>query len=155
MTSLGNAGDNSHILSSRIGRYTRIWQYCVILEGAIIGSECNICSHVYIENDVRIGNRVTIKNASLIYDGVRIDDDVFIGPRVVFANDKYPRSKHHLESYDITRVERFASIGAGSIILPGLCIGEGSIIGAGSIVTKSVSPNSVVAGNPAVHLRSI
>lgn len=155
MTSRGNSSANPHILSSSIGKHTKIWQYCVILEGATIGDECNICSHVFIENDVEIGHRVTIKNSSLIYDGVRIADDVFVGPRVVFANDMYPRSKKYLEEYPLTTIKCNASIGAGAIILPGITVGENSLVGAGCVVTKDVPSNVIVVGNPARVLRSL
>lgn len=155
MNPLDYLSSGSNVYSTCIGSHTRIWQYCVILEGAIIGNECNICSHVFIENKVTIGDRVTIKNSSLIYDGVEIQDDVFIGPRVVFANDMYPKSKKYLEEYALTIIESNASIGAGAIILPGITVGQNSLVGAGSVVTKDVPPNVIVAGNPAQFLRSL
>lgn len=155
MHSLTYPSDSSNIFSTCIGSNTIIWQYCVILEGAIIGNECNICSHVFIENKVTVGNRVTIKNSSLIYDGVEIHDHVFVGPRVVFANDMYPKSKNYLEAYPTTVIQRNASIGAGSIILPGITVGENSLVGAGSVVTKDVPPNVIVVGSPARFLRSV
>ncbi len=143
------------VLSKQIGENTNIWQFAVILKNAKIGDECNICAHVFIENDVVIGNRVTIKSGTQIWDGIRVEDDVFIGPNVSFSNDKFPRSKKYLDMYDKTLIEKGASIGAGAVIIPGLTIGSNSMVGAGSVVTKNVSPNSVVFGNPAKHIRFI
>ncbi len=132
-----------------IGDGTKIWQFVVILPGARIGAKCNICSHCFIENDVIIGDRVTIKNGVLLWDGMRIQDDVFIGPNATFTNDKFPRSKVWTKSFQITTIKRGASIGGGAVILPGIVIGENAMIGAGAVVTRSVPPNAVVAGNPA------
>ena len=146
---------NSDVQSSFIGENTSIWQYVVVLEKAIIGSEVNICSHCFIENDVIIGNRVTIKNGSHIWDGMRIEDDVFIGPNVTFTNDKFPRSKKPIKNFTNTIIKKGASIGAGSTILPGLTIGANSMIGAGSVVTSDVCENSLVIGNPAKHIKFI
>lgn len=139
----------SFVESKEIGENTNIWQFCVILKSAKIGKDCNICSHCFIENDVIISDRVTVKNYSLIYDGVRISEDVFIGPGVIFANDKYPKSKRYLDKYPNTIIKKGVSIGAGSIILPGITIGENTLIGAGSVVTKSVPSNCKAYGNPA------
>jgi UDP-2-acetamido-3-amino-2,3-dideoxy-glucuronate N-acetyltransferase len=139
----------SDVATENIGKNTSIWQYCVILPGATIGSNSNICSHVFIENNVYIGNNVTIKNGVQLWDGITIEDDVFIGPNVTFTNDKYPRSKVYPPSFIKTIVKIGASIGANSTILPGITIGSKSIIGAGSVVTKSVPSNAIVVGNPA------
>ncbi len=128
---------------------TRVWQYCVVLPGAVIGEDCNICSHCFIENDVRIGNRVTVKSGVQLWDGARIEDDVFIGPNVSFTNDRYPRSKQYPERFEETIVRRGASIGAGSVILCGIEIGEGAMVGAGSVVTKNVPAGELWVGNPA------
>ena len=135
--------------SEAIGEGTRIWAFTHILQGAKIGKECNICDHVFIENDVILGDRVTIKSGVQVWDSIRISDDVFIGPNVTFTNDKKPRSRHYKSEYPITTIECGASIGANSTILPGLTIGEGSMIGAGSVVTKSVPAFAIVFGNPA------
>jgi UDP-2-acetamido-3-amino-2,3-dideoxy-glucuronate N-acetyltransferase len=132
-----------------IGRGTKLWAFTHILANAGIGEDCNICDFVFIENDVTIGNRVTIKSGVQVWDGVRISDDVFIGPNVTFCNDKYPRSKRYQAEYPITRIERGASIGANATILPGITLGEGCVVGAGSVVTKSVPPFAIVYGNPA------
>lgn len=143
----------SDVYSSKIGKNTRIWQYSVIMQGAIIGEDCNICAHTLIENDVLIGNRVTIKSGVYIWDGITIEDDVFIGPCVTFTNDKLPRSKKYPEKFSVTVIKKGASIGANATILPGIIIGEGAMVGAGSVVTKDVPANATVIGNPARILR--
>jgi UDP-2-acetamido-3-amino-2,3-dideoxy-glucuronate N-acetyltransferase len=133
-----------------IGQGTNIWAFTHILKGAIIGSDCNICDFVFVENNVVIGNEVTIKSGVYLWNGTRIEDNVFIGPNVTFTNDKHPVSKNQQFSLLNTIIKKGASIGANSTILPGLTIGEFSVIGAGSVVTKDVAPHSVVYGNPAV-----
>lgn len=140
--------------SLEIGDRTSIWSFSHILKGARIGQDCNICESVFIENDVLIGDRVTIKNGVQIWDGVIIEDDVFIGPNATFTNDMYPRSKNNEYHLEQTVVKKGASIGANATILPGLVIGEGSLVGAGSVVTRNVEPFTVVAGNPARLIRS-
>jgi acetyltransferase-like isoleucine patch superfamily enzyme len=144
----------SDVKSKNIGEGTSIWQYVVILPQAKIGTDCNICSHCYIENDVVIGDRVTIKNGVQIWDGLRIEDDVFIGPNVTFTNDMYPRSKARFDLL-VTRIQKSVTIGANATILPGLSIGEKAMIGAGTVITKDVPPNAVVAGNPAKIVKYI
>ena len=146
---------SSDVQSDHIGAHTDIWQFCIILPGSRIGNECNICSHVFIENDVLIGDRVTIKSGVQLWNGLIIEDDVFIGPNVTFTNDMYPRSKQYPDQYLVTIIKKGASIGGGSVILPGITIGTNSIIGAGSVVTKSVPTNAVVYGNPAQIARYI
>ncbi len=142
--------------SSYIGRNTKIWQFTVILPGAKIGSDCNICSHCFIENDVVISDWVTVKNGVYLYDGLRIEDHVFIGPNVTFTNDKYPKSRNTGYVCLQTWVGDGASIGAGATILPGLRIGAGATVGAGAVVTKDVPSGATVIGNPArvVHQAS-
>jgi len=132
-----------------IGQGTKIWAFTHVLKGAIIGSNCNICDFVFIENNVVIGNEVTIKSGVYLWNGVSIEDNVFIGPNVTFTNDKYPVSKNKKFKILNTIVKKGASVGANSTILPGLTIGEFSVVGAGSVVTKDVAPYSVVRGNPA------
>jgi acetyltransferase-like isoleucine patch superfamily enzyme len=139
---------SSEVFSSSIGDGTNIWQYCIVLSGAVIGNDCNVNSHCFVENDVLIGDRVTLKCGVYVWDGLIIDDDVFIGPNVTFSNDKRPRSKCH-GVIEKTHICKGASIGAGAILLPGVVIGEYSLIGAGSVVTKSVPAYSLVMGNPA------
>lgn len=132
-----------------IGDGTRIWAFSHILPGALIGSGCNICDHVFIENDVIIGDRVTVKCGVQIWDGLRIEEDVFIGPNATFTNDLYPRSKQYPEKFTQTIIKKGASIGANATILAGNIIGQNSMVGAGSVVTKDVPPNAIVVGNPA------
>ena len=143
------------VTSEAIGDGTRIWQYVVILPGARIGADCNICSHVFIENDVVVGDRVTIKCGVQLWDGLRVGNDVFIGPNATFTNDLFPRSKKYPDRYLETIIEDRASIGAGAVILPGLTIGAGALVAAGAVVTKGVAPRSLVCGNPAKHVRFI
>ena len=138
----------SDVQSSKIGAGTKIWQYVVVLENAVIGEACNICSHCFIENDVVIGDRVTIKCGVQIWDGLRIEDDVFIGPNATFTNDLYPRSKQQFALLQ-TVIKKGATIGANATILPGVTIGENAMVGAGSVVTKNVPSNVLVVGNPA------
>ncbi|XZG70785.1 acyltransferase [Chitinibacteraceae bacterium HSL-7] len=139
----------SDVQSSAIGANTNIWQFVVVLPGAAIGAECNICANCFLENDVIVGDRVTVKSGVQLWDGIRIEDDVFIGPNVTFSNDRFPRSKEYPEVFPKTTVQRGASIGANATILPGVVIGSGAMVGAGSVVTKDVPPNAVVMGVPA------
>ena len=136
----------SDVQSVNIGEGTNIWQFCVVLPGARIGNDCNICSHCFIENDVVVGNNVTVKCGVQLWDGVTVEDDVFIGPNVTFCNDKYPKSKNKDFKLEGVIVRRGASIGANATILPGVEIGEGALIGAGTIVTKNVPAKAVVYG---------
>jgi UDP-2-acetamido-3-amino-2,3-dideoxy-glucuronate N-acetyltransferase len=139
--------------SVRIGAGSRIWAFAHILPGAVIGQDCNICDGVFIENDVVVGNRVTVKCGVQLWDGVRLEDDVFIGPNATFTNDPFPRSRVRPAEFSVTTVKRGASIGANATSLPGLVIGEGAMVGAGSVVTRDVPPNVVVVGNPARELK--
>jgi acetyltransferase-like isoleucine patch superfamily enzyme len=137
------------VQSTKIGDETTVWQFSVILKNAQIGKDCNICSHTFIENDVIIGDRVTVKTGVQIWDGITIEDDVFIGPNVTFTNDLVPRSKLYPETFAKTFIKKGASIGANATIIAGNTIGEYSLVGAGSVVTKDVPPFSVFYGNPA------
>lgn len=135
--------------STSVGTGTTIWAFAHILPGAKIGAHCNICDHVFVENDVVIGDRVTVKCGVQLWDGVRISDDVFIGPNVTFTNDPFPRSKAYPEAFAVTKISTGASIGANATILPGVTIGRDAMVGAGAVVTKDVPPNAIVVGNPA------
>ena len=140
----------SDVLSRSIGKDTLIWQFCVVLPGAKIGSNCNLCAHVFIENNVIIGDNVTIKNGVQIWDGITIEDDVFIGPNATFTNELIPRSKNHnLYNIKNTLIKKGATIGANVTILPDITIGSYAFIGAGSVVTADVPSNALFYGNPA------
>lgn len=140
----------SIVESDEIGEGTKIWHFVHIREKAKIGKNCNIGKGAYIDTEVVIGNNVKIQNFATIYKGVIIEDDVFIGPAVVFTNDLYPRAFiWSEEKIKRTVVRRGASIGANSTIICGIEIGEYAMIGAGSVVTKSIPPHSLVYGNPA------
>lgn len=141
----------SDVQSLNIGQDTQIWQFSVVLDGAVIGNNCNINCNVFIENDVIIGNNVTIKSGVQLWDGLRIEDFVFIGPNVTFTNDHIPRSKRKPLKFAKTIVKKNASVGANSTVLAGIQIGEYSLIGAGSVLTKDVPKYQVWYGNPAIH----
>lgn len=137
------------VQSTHIGEATRIWQFVVVLPGARIGNSCNICAQCFIDNDVIVGDRVTIKNGVQLWDGLRLGDDVFVGPNVTFTNDRYPRSGNKAFNLLTTTIQNGATIGAGAVLLPGITIGIGAVVGAGSVVTKDVPRGKVVIGNPA------
>jgi UDP-2-acetamido-3-amino-2,3-dideoxy-glucuronate N-acetyltransferase len=139
----------SDVQSKNIGDDTKIWQYTIVLDGAKIGSNCNINAQCFIENDVIIGNNVTVKCGVQLWDGIRVEDNVFIGPNVSFTNDKYPRSKVYPDKFEKTTIRKNASIGANATILSGITIGENAMIGAGSVVTKDVPDGELWYGNPA------
>ncbi|MGT4070159.1 UNVERIFIED_CONTAM: N-acetyltransferase [Aeromonas hydrophila] len=141
--------------SNHIGEGTRIWQFSVILKNAKIGRDCNICAHTLIENDVVLGNNVTVKSGVYLWDGTTIGNNVFIGPCATFTNDKMPRSKVYPDSFSNITIEDYASIGANATLLPGITIGRHAMIGAGAVVTKNVPPYAVVVGNPARIIRYI
>jgi len=138
----------------RLGAGTRVWAFVHILPGAVIGCDCNICDHVFIENDVTVGDRVTIKCGVQLWDGLHIEDDVFIGPNATFSNDVFPRSKQEFERVH-TYIKKGASIGANATILPGTTIGAGAMVGAGAVVTRDVPPRKLVVGNPAKVIKDI
>jgi UDP-2-acetamido-3-amino-2,3-dideoxy-glucuronate N-acetyltransferase len=137
------------VATTSIGEGTKIWQFVVIMKGSRIGKDCNICAQVLIENDVVIGDRVTLKSGVQLWNGTRIEDDVFIGPNVTFTNDRYPRSKEYPDKFSGITIKRNASIGANATLLPGITIGEYAMIGAGSVVLNDVPAKCVLVGNPA------
>lgn len=137
------------IQSKKIGAGTRIWQYTVVLPGAEVGRDCNINAHCFVENDVKLGDRVTIKCGVYLWDGIEIQDDVFIGPNATFVNDQYPRSKHHGKIVPRTILGNSCSIGANSTVLAGRKIGRYAMIGANTLISKDIPPYALVYGNPA------
>jgi Acetyltransferase (isoleucine patch superfamily) len=141
--------DKAEVQTDSIGNKTLIWQYSIVLKGAKIGNYCNINAHCFIENDVTIGDNVTVKCGVQIWDGITIEDDVFVGPNVTFTNDKYPRSKFYSTELAKTIIKKGSYIGANSTILSGITIGENAMIGAGSVVTKDVPAGELWFGNPA------
>lgn len=141
------------IAECQIGEGTKVWQFVVILKGAIIGENCNICAQTLIEGDVIVGDNVTVKSGVQLWDGTRIGNNVFIGPNATFTNDFFPRSKKHPNAFHGIILEDGCSIGANATLLPGVTIGEGAMVGAGSVVTKNVPAAAVVAGNPAKIIR--
>ena len=145
--------DLADVADAVVGEGSKIWQFVVILSGARIGEDCNVCAQTLIEGDVIIGDRVTIKSGVQIWDGTRIEDDVFIGPNVTFTNDPYPRSKEYPEQFAGITIKHNASIGANATLLPGLTIGEYAMIGAGAVLTEDVPAYAVVVGNPAKIIR--
>lgn len=150
-TKWGSFFAHSHALveSKRIGKRTRVWAFTHVLPGAVIGEDCNICDHVFIENDVVVGDRVTVKCGVQLWNGVTLEDDVFVGPNATFTNDLFPRSKQYPESFSRTLVQRGASIGANATLLAGITVGAKAMIGAGAVVTKDVPAGAIVIGNPA------
>jgi UDP-2-acetamido-3-amino-2,3-dideoxy-glucuronate N-acetyltransferase len=132
-----------------IGAGTRIWAHSHVLAGAVIGRDCNVCDLVFVENDVRIGDRVTVKSGVQLWDGVEIHDDVFIGPNATFTNDPFPRSRVWRPAPIRTVVRAGASIGANATILPGVTVGREAMVGAGAVVTHDVPARAIVLGNPA------
>lgn len=139
------------VQTDAIGDGTRIWQFAVVLDGATIGRDCNLCAHTFVENGVSIGDRVTLKSGVFLWEGITVEDDVFLGPNATFTNDRFPRSRV-AATFAETRICKGASIGAGAIVLPGVTIGEGAMIGAGAVVTKSVPAGETWVGNPARRL---
>jgi UDP-2-acetamido-3-amino-2,3-dideoxy-glucuronate N-acetyltransferase len=139
--------------TKNIGCGTRIWAFAHILPGAVIGRDVNICDHTFIENDVIVGNRVTIKCGVYLWDGVRLEDDVFVGPNAAFTNDRFPRSRQYLDKFPETIIKQGASIGANATILPGITVGKSAMVGSGAVVTHDVPDNAVVVGNPARIVR--
>lgn len=139
----------SDVQCADLGDDTRVWQYVVILPRAKIGRNCNICSHCFLENDIVLGDNVTVKPFVAICDGVTIEDGAFIGPHVSFTNDRHPKSKNAGYLQERTRVCRGASIGAGAMIMAGVTIGADAMVAAGSVVTRDVPPGAKVFGIPA------
>ena len=143
--------DKALVESESIGAGTRIWAFAHVLEGSVIGADCNICDHVYIEGGVSVGDRVTIKNNVMLWDKVTIEDEVFLGPNAVLTNDMNPRSafRKSPDQFLPTLIKRGASIGANATILCGLTVGEQAFVGAGAIIIRDVPAYALMVGNPA------
>lgn len=137
------------VLSVNIGEGTAVWQFSVILPGAMIGKNCNIACHTFIEDDVVIGDNVTVKSGVFLWDGLRVEDNVFIGPNATFINDIYPRSKVYPKAFTKTIIKKGASIGANATIMGGITIGENAMIGAGAVVLNNIPDGTSWVGNPA------
>ncbi len=131
-----------------VGKGSRIWAFAHVIAGAVIGTDCNICDHVFIEGGARVGNRVTIKTGVSLWDGVVAEDDVFIGPNAVFTNDLRPRSRVRPPRFPNTLLREGCSLGGNCTILPGLTIGRWSMVGAGAVVTRDVPDYGLVMGAP-------
>ena len=142
------------VCSENIGDGTKIWQFSVVLKGAQIGRNCNICANTFIENDVVIGDNVTVKCGVQLYDGLRVGNNVFFGPNATMTNDKHPRSRNMDWVCLETVIEDNVSIGANATILPGIRLGKGCVVGAGAVVTKNVPAGVTVVGNPARVLKA-
>jgi len=145
--------------SREIGAGTRVWAFTHILPGARVGQDCNIGDHCFIESGAVVGDKVTLKNGNMVWEGVRLADGVFVGPNVFFTNDRHPRSPRLPQARQRyakkgnwlvpTTIERGAALGAGAIILAGVNVGEFATVGAGAVVTEDVEPHRLVVGSPA------
>ena len=135
--------------SEHIGNNTRIEAFAHILAGATIGEDCTVSDHVFIENDVRVGNRVTIGSFVQVCDGVTLEDDVIVGANAAFTNERFPQNERGQGAVPRTVIQAGASIGTHATLLPGITVGAGAMVGAGAVVTRDVPRNSLVTGNPA------
>ena len=136
---------SADVQTDKIGDGTFIWQFCVVLPGAKIGCDCNINAHCFVENEVVVGDRVTVKSGVQLWDGIVLENDVFVGPNATFTNDRTPRSKQPFLMQK-TVVQQGSTIGANATILPGVTIGRGAFVAAGAVVTKDVQPGRMVRG---------
>ena len=137
--------------STQVGPGTRVWAFAHVLPGAQVGRDCNICDCAFVEDGARLGDRVTVKNGTLVFAGVTCEDEVFLGPNVLFTNDLRPRAANRRAPGELlsTTVRRGASLGAGVVVVCGVEIGEYAFAAAGAVVTRDVPAHAFVAGNPA------
>src|SRR6185436_12003221 len=136
-----------------VGKGTKIWHFTHLMPGCVIGENCSFGQNVVVSPDVVLGNNVKVQNNVSIYTGVICEDDVFLGPSMVFTNVMNPRSAIvRKDQYRKTFVRKGVSIGANATVICGITIGEFAFVGAGSLVTKDVKPFSLVVGNPARHV---
>jgi acetyltransferase-like isoleucine patch superfamily enzyme len=131
-----------------VGARTRVWAFAHVCGGAVVGEDCNLCDHTFIEQGARVGNRVTIKCGVHLWSGVELEDDVFVGPCAAFTNDLRPRSRKHPAQYLKTHLQQGCAVGANATILP-VTIGCWAMVAAGAVVTRDVPAHALVRGNPA------
>lgn len=148
------AHETALVESEDVGTGTRIWAFAHVMSGAVIGRDCKVGDHVFIESGATLGDRVTVKNSCLIWHGVHIGDDVFVGPNVVFTNVLAPRARNQTTAADWlhTKIGDGATLGANSTVLCGLSVGRNAMVGAGSVVTSDVPDHALVVGNPGRHV---
>jgi len=136
---------------AELGPDTRIWHFCHVMAGAVIGARCMLGQNCFVGAGARLGDGVRVQNNVSLYDGVELEDDVFCGPSVVFTNVKHPRAfVSRRDEYAATKICRGATLGANSTVLPGVTVGAYAMVGAGAVVTKDVAPFALVIGVPAV-----
>lgn len=137
--------------SETVGEGTRIWAFAHVMKGSVLGAGCNICDHAFVESGAKLGDRVTVKNAVLIWDGIVIEDEVFLGPGACFTNVLNPRAAHKraADEFKPTLVRRGATVGANATIICGVTLHEHAFVAAGAVVNRDVPPHALVAGNPA------
>ncbi len=140
--------------SNDVGPGTRIWAFAHVMPSARIGADCNVCDHTYVDDGVVVGDRVTIKSGVYLWEGMVVEDDVFLGPQATFTNARFPRSRQPWTCEGIT-IRRGATIGAGAVVTPGVTIGERAMVGAGAVVVRDLEPDVVVVGNPAHVIRRL
>lgn len=134
---------------AQVGAQTRVWAFAHVVKGAIVGAGCNICDHTFIEGKVRVGDRVTLKCGVYLWDGIIVENDVFIGPNATFTNDARPRSQQRPDEYPSLLLAEGCSVGANATLLPGVRVGRWAMVGAAAVVTHSVPDHALVVGNPA------
>lgn len=143
----------AEVQTPNLGEGTVVWQHTVVLEGAHVGKNCNLNCFCFVENDVRIGDRVTVKSGVQLWDGITVEDDVFVGPNATFTNHRDPKSQKPPSEFDRIVLQKGCSVGANATVIGPCVVGSNSLVAAGAVVTKDVPPNVVVAGNPARILR--